>query len=275
MTPGQRAEARIAELGITDPRDLEVELIAMDAGMEVRYENLKGCEATLVGVRGRAIATVRRSAARGRERFSVGHELGHWELHRGQAFRCRVDDPDQNWVADREREREADTYASHLLMPASMFNPAVKEMGPPGFRQIEGLVDSFGTSLLATCMRLADINTLPVILACYNREGLRWQKAAEDVPRRWWLRQHLDDDSFAYDLLHSGKSHPQLGKQPAEVWFENADAERYEVAECCVPGRSGEILVLVYLDSEMMSAGFDPDVGNRKYNDRGSYLTRK
>ena len=40
MTPGQRAEARIAELGITEPRDLDVDLIAMDAGMEVVYTGL-------------------------------------------------------------------------------------------------------------------------------------------------------------------------------------------------------------------------------------------
>ena len=85
MTPGQRAEARIAELGIRDPGDLDVEAIAVDAGVSVRYEPLNGCEATLVGVGNRAIATIRKSPVRGRERFSIGHELAHWELHRGRS----------------------------------------------------------------------------------------------------------------------------------------------------------------------------------------------
>ena len=31
MSPGQLAEARIAELGITDPSDIDVEAIAFDA----------------------------------------------------------------------------------------------------------------------------------------------------------------------------------------------------------------------------------------------------
>jgi Zn-dependent peptidase ImmA (M78 family) len=276
MTPGQRAEARIAELGITEPLDLDVDLIAMDADMEVVYENLQGCEATLVGVGNRAIATVKRSTVRGRERFSVGHELGHWEMHRGRAFRCRVDDPDQNWASDALLEKEADTYASHLLMPASMFNPRVKALGTLGFREIEDLSEVFATSLLATCMRVADINTLPVILACYNAKGtLRWRKAAKDVPSRWWLRQQLDDDSFAYELLHSGKFHLNPGKQPAEVWFENMDADGYEMSECCMPTRGGEIMVLLYLGQKMLDARYDPYVGNRKYNQYGSRVTRK
>ena len=40
MTPGQRAEARIAELGIADPRDIDIEAIAFDAGIRVEYELL-------------------------------------------------------------------------------------------------------------------------------------------------------------------------------------------------------------------------------------------
>lgn len=275
MTPGQRAEARISELGITEPHDLEVELIALAAGMEVRYDNLRGCEATLMGVGNRAIATVRRSPVRGRERFSVGHELGHWDMHRGKAFRCRVDEPDRNWVSNSEMEKDADTYSSHLLMPTSMFNRTVIGLGTPAFPQIEELANTFSTSMLATCMRLADVNTLPVVLACYNESGLRWFKAAADVPRRWWLRTHLDEDTFAYDLLHQGRPHPALGKQPAEAWFTNDDAGRYEVRECCIAGRAGEILVILYLEDKMLRLGFDPGVGTRKYNEFGSRVMRK
>jgi hypothetical protein len=34
--------------------------------------------------------------------------------------------------------------------------------------------------------------------------------------------------------------------------------------------------VLIYLvDAEMMEAGYDPDVGTRRYTKRGSYITRR
>ena len=242
--------------------------------MSVIYQPLEGCEATLAGFGKRAIATIRRSPSRGRERFSIAHELGHWEMHRGRVFRCRVDDPDQNLVSDRQLERDADTYASHLLMPNAVFRNAVNGCGEPGFGQIERLAADFNTSLLATSIRLADINTLPIIVACYSSKGLRWYKASADVPQRWWLWEHLDDDSFAIDILNGRPARESLGKQPADIWFENSDADKFEVRESCVPGRNGEVLVTIYLDAEMMEAAYDPEVGNRHYNQFGSYVTR-
>ena len=275
MTPGQLAEARIAELGISDPVDIDVDAIAFDAQMLVEYENLDGCEATLVGVGDRAIATVRPSGVRGRERFSVGHELGHWEMHRGKSFYCRVDDPDSNLKSDKPREKEADEYSAHLLMPSSLFNPAVKSLGKPGFRELDDLAQYFETSLLATSIRLVDIDTVPVVLACYSSSGLRWRKFATHVPPRWWLRDKLDEDAFAYDLLTKGTRTASARKQPGEVWFENDDAENYEVTEECMPGKAGEVLVLLYLSSSMLDARFDPNVGIRRYNERGSYVKRR
>lgn len=275
MSPGQLAEARIAELGITDPGDIDVEAIAFDAQMLVEYEALDGCEATLVGVGDRAIATVRPSGVRGRDRFSIGHELGHWEMHRGRSFSCRVEEPDRNLTSDKPREKEADEYSAHLLMPSSIFNPAVRSLGNPGFRELNDLSTHFETSLLATCIRLADIDTLPVVVGCYSQSGRRWSKAAAHVPRRWWLRGRLDDDSFAHNFLLSGARTSSARKQPGEVWFENDDAENYEVTEECMPGKAGEVLVLLYLSAPMLDARYDPNVGVRRYNEQGSYVKRR
>lgn len=275
MTPGERAEALVFELGISRPADLDVDAIAFDSGVEVFYEPLTGCEASLVGFNGRAIATVSPSGNRGRQRFSVAHEIGHWNLHRGQSFRCRVDGPDANLASNKTVEKEADVFASHLLMPGPLFNPAVKSFGQPGFRQLGELAALFETSLLATTLRLANVNTLPVIVACYGKAGLRWYVSAQDVPRRWWLKRSLDEDSFAYDLLNQGKTCNHLGKQSADTWFENDDAGKYEVLEQCVQTGGSEVLVLLYLaNSKMLYAGFDPSVGNRKYNEFGSYVPK-
>lgn len=269
MTPGERAEARIAELGITDPKDLDVEAIAADAGVAVQYGHLNGCDATLVGFGRRAIATIKRSPSRGRERFSIGHEVGHWELHRGHAFRCRVEDPSENLASDIAIEKEADSYASHLLMPGPLLNPIIKPLGMLGFSQIEEVANQFQTSLLATTIRLAHVNKLPVIVACYTLTKLRWHVRAFDVPRRWWLRDTLDTDSFAYELLTTGKTYPAPRKQPAEVWFENDDAQKYEIREHCHASSNGDALVLLHVsDSEMMEARYDPSVRRARFDSR-------
>lgn len=273
-TAGERAEALIADLGISSPEELDVEAIAFDSQVEVVYEAMTGCEASLVGYRDRAIATINPSGVRGRERFSVAHELGHWHLHRGRSFKCRVDDPSANLSSERALEKEADSFAAHLLMPGPMFNPVVASFGKPTFQQLTRVAGDFETSVIATTLRLANINTLPVVVACYGREGRRWGMPARDVPKRWFLKEKLDEDSFTYDLLHHGKECRGLHKQPADVWFENDDAGEYEVQEQCIRSTAGTALVLLYLESSMLEAGFDWSVG-RKYNEYGSYVRRK
>ncbi len=273
MTPGQRAEALVAELGITDAKDLDVEAIAFDSGVMVEYQKLTGCEATLAGFGDKAIATIKKSSIRGRDRYSIGHELGHWKMHRGRSFRCRVDDPDENFAPDRLLEKEADQFAAHLLMPGNIFDPAIKSLGQPGFREIEVLAEQFQTSLLATSIRLANINSLPVIVACYSSLGLHWHVTASDIPRRWFLRDKLDSDSFAYDLITNGiRPAATPRKQSGEVWFENDDAEEYDMMEHCTSYHNGKLLVVLYLTPNMLTAKFDPSVGNRRYTESGSYV---
>ena len=270
---GIKAEALIAELGISAPDELDVDAIAMATGVEVRYEPLNGCEASLVGFKGRAIATINPSGVRGRERFSIAHEVGHWQLHRGRSFQCRVDAPEANLSSNSVLEKEADTFAAHLLMPAPIFLPMVKACGEPNFQNLTKIAGVLDTSLMATALRLANVNTLPVIVACYNAAGLRWSLSAGDIPRRWVLRRDIDEDSFTYDLLKSGKESKHLGKQPADVFFENDDAGKYEVREQCIGSHGGEVLTLLYLETKMMEAGFDFNV-RRKYTDKGTYFSR-
>lgn len=257
----ERAEAIIDDLGIDCPEDIDVEAIAFDSGIEVIYEPTIGCEATLVGFENRAIATVNPGRSIGRRRFSVAHEIGHWHLHRGRSFRCRADEADNNLASSQPLEKEADTFASHLLMPGPLFNPRVDFGRNPDFEVLMDVAAQFQTSLMATTIRLATSNRLPVIVACYGIDGRRWSLVAKDVPRRWRLNQQVDKDSFAYDLLNEGKERRQPGKQCADAWFENNDAENFELFEQCMTSYGGRALVVLYLETAMLEA--QPDWSTR------------
>lgn len=259
--PAQCAENLIDELGITSPEDIDVEAIAFDSGIDVRYQMLDGCEATLVGFGSKAIATVSPSSSRGRERFSVSHEIGHWLLHRGKSFRCRADDIVQNYSADIRLEKDADEFASHLLMPTSIFRPIANATKQLGLNDLQKIAEIFNVSMQAASIRLAKLDTHPIIVACYTKNGLKWSIKASHVPKRWWLRNNLDEDSFAYDVLNSGESCNRLRKQSADTWFENDDADQYEVLEQSMLSSNGQVLVLLYLnDSKMFEVGFDPNL---------------
>ena len=66
------------------------------------------------------------------------------------------------------------------------------------------------------------------------------------VPSRWRLKQELDPDTLAYDFVRGGNIASGSGRQSAEAWFENSDADRYEIREECIPYRPGQVLALLY-----------------------------
>lgn len=269
--PAQCAESLIEELGITSAQDIDIEAIAFDSGIDVHYRTLDGCEATLVGFGNKAIATVSPSSSRGRERFSVSHEIGHWLLHRGKSFRCRADDIVQNYGADIRLEKDADEFASHLLMPTSIFRPIANATKKLGLNDLQKIAELFNVSMQAASIRLAKLDSHPIIVACFTKNGLRWSIKASHVPQRWQLRNKLDEDSFAYDVLYAGKLCKCLGKQPAETWFENDDADQYELLEQSMLSSNGQVLVLLYLnDAEMFEVGFDPNLKFRRFSSTNS-----
>ena len=120
------AERLLHDLGITEPGEIDVEVIACAAGAAVRYRRLAIGDARIVGLGDRAIITVDDRASRVRQRFSVAHELGHWHHHRGRRLICHGAADQQDGAAGCERE--ADGYAADLLMPRFMLGPLVAEV---------------------------------------------------------------------------------------------------------------------------------------------------
>jgi hypothetical protein len=259
VRPGELAESIIEGFAIRDPKDIDVEAISVDAGMQVRFRKLDGCAATLLGIGDCAIATISPSGNRGRDRFSIGHELGHWSMHRGQAFYCRAENFGQYTRADRVKEKQADEFSSRLLMPTSLLRPAIGKFRALSLADLRALAAEFSTSDTAMAFRITLLDNFPVILCCYSAAGREWYLHAPMVPSRWRLKQKLDADTFAYDFVRNGKATSGSGKQSAESWFENSDAHRYEIREECIPYRPGQVLVLLYLPDEMLEAQRDWD----------------
>lgn len=92
----------------------------------------------------------------GRRRFTLGHELGHWVLHREMqtSLFCRHGSVEDGTPASGsevpEIEREANAFAAALLIPPQLLERHYYETG----RDFEALCELFGSSRAAMGRRL-------------------------------------------------------------------------------------------------------------------------
>jgi Zn-dependent peptidase ImmA (M78 family) len=226
-----RAPARLlAELGITEPEDIDLDDIAFACGALVVREPLTGCEARLLGHGDRAVITVNaniRSTAR--QRFSVGHEIGHWMHHRSQAsFRCTKRDFIQSW-GDPSPEKDANTYAADILLPPQMYAPRVKGRDMT-LAIASDMAELFGSSLTASAIRLVNVGSSPAIVLCSGASGIIWRAYGTDVRIKLPLRDRPTADSVAYDLLR-GTATPGPTNVSASAWFIDPAAPYHEICE--------------------------------------------
>jgi hypothetical protein len=72
------AESLLWHYGVRDSSHIDLEAIANYRGAEVVYRRLCGCAARLVAAGNVAVISVGTGSYRGRQRFSLAHELAHW-----------------------------------------------------------------------------------------------------------------------------------------------------------------------------------------------------
>jgi hypothetical protein len=224
------AEQLLQELGITEPGEIDLEAIAFHLGARVRYRPLDGCEARIIGRNDTAIITVNEHSSYRRKRFSIAHELGHWRFHRGKALVCRAEEFKPSVATSTERI--ADAYAADLIMPHYLFQPAARQHPKLSFKTVGILADIFCASQTATAIRLVEGDHSPALVICHSPQGRKWFTRAPTVPPRWFPKDTLDPDSFAFDVLFGGKpDDPLPRKVGADAWFDRWEAANHEVYE--------------------------------------------
>jgi hypothetical protein len=240
-------------LGVTEPREIDLEAIAWDLGVRIKYRPLDGCEARIVGTSNKAIITVNMRSSRRRRRFSIGHELGHWHYDRGRMLVCLAEEIGRGTVIESSPERLADQFASQLLMPEYLLRPVACAYPKLDFSAVCRISEIFDTSRTATALRLVEGRYLPAVLVCHGRHGRKWFARSPDVPDRWFPRKDLAADSFAFGVLYGHQPEDKFPRKiGADAWFDRAEAERYEVQEQTIQTGDDEILTLVTISDENM-----------------------
>lgn len=94
--------------------------------------------------------------SRGRINFTLGHEFGHYLLHREaypKGFQCSTEDM-ATWESEYgQRENEANIFAATLLMPLDDFRAQTDAKETPVFDELGACADRYEVSLVAATLR--------------------------------------------------------------------------------------------------------------------------
>jgi hypothetical protein len=177
--------------------------------------------------------------SKGRINFTLGHELGHYLLHRqlsGNPIYCSRRDM---WAWDSaygQMEAEANRFASHLLMPLDDFRIQSASFKRPTLEQFEPLRDRYEVSLTAAVLKWLETTDRRAMLVVSKdgfidwswgssplfKSGVYFRAKQETVP--------VPDKSLAASALsRNDKSiqHPAGVWNPAEPVFESVVVSEY------------------------------------------------
>jgi len=238
------------ELGITEPSQLKIEAIAYHCHAVIVYEPLSGCEANIVGKGDRAIITVNSKAIPTRQRFSAGHELGHWMRDRGQiAFGCSQMQIDSEWFANNPETR-ANQFASDLLLPSRLFVPLAKGR-PITVETVRDLSRSFQMSLTATAIKLVRFSSFPSMLVYYENGERKWFiPSAEDLPKKLWPSKQPDKGTLAARLISDESNEEGPEDVRADKWFDVYNSDRYYIRESCFRNGPDSVITILWWEDE-------------------------
>lgn len=153
----------------------------------------------------------------GRKRFTAAHELGHYLLgHGSEVIRCKPHDI-ENWTPTLHRdERDANTFAAEVLMPAATLAPLVR--ATPDFAQVELIAKLCRTSLTASAVRLVELSTYQVAVVWSQGGHVTWYRTSREL-RRPIRVGPLDDFTLAAACVRAGRTLDDAGRSlPASAW---------------------------------------------------------
>lgn len=156
-----------------------------------------------------------------RARFTLAHELGHYFIdeHRNNLVSGQV--PPHPSCSDRSAadlvvEREADFFASRLLLPESRFRTAAKRL-QVGLDGIKTIAETFNVSLSCAAIRCVSHEVFPCVLIKWSKDGFCW---------KWCSRSFWE-----YGYRGTIQSFERLPAESATAICRSADVEPGKIYE--------------------------------------------
>ena len=248
----QRAAASVLErYAVEEASHLQLEAFAKDLGAEVVEGNLDGCIARLVRSGDTGLIRVSTTVTnRGRRRFCVAHELGHFILRHADSgwLTCAEGELEEFGGGEAARlETQANMFASELLLPEPLVRRKC-EVSPVDFEPVKRIAVEFETSLMATAIRFVRFSPESCVLV-FSRDGrIKWTRKSEDfkLHTHGW-GERLPKGSLAEVYFRKGTITDGPMDVGSDAWLVDWSAEKVpEVVEhsLAIPSAGGVLSLL-------------------------------
>jgi hypothetical protein len=205
--------------------------------------SLPGLDGTLhrapTGKKGWGIFYNSAIASEGRINFTLGHEFGHYLIHRlayPDGIQCGEQDV-VRWDSEYAQiEHEANVFSAGLLMPLNDFRRQIPESDKVDLDMISHCADRYRVSLIAAVLRWLRYTARRAVLVVSRDGFILWSRASKPALRTGaFFRTSgspiaIPADSLAgrQDMIVDGRSGVEL---PAGIWFAEPVCEMTIFAE--------------------------------------------
>lgn len=179
-----------------------------------------------------------------RARFTIAHELGHYFInnHRIGLMKGHLTPhiSRNNEESHSKIEREADYFASCLLMPEERFKKFVQRK-KFDFALLKATANYFDTSITATAIRFATIGNHPLMIVFGEKNMIQWKWASEDFPYQYLLyTNQVPENSVMGEYFSDGKKITETEEVWAVDWFNYVKDNDVNIKflEHCIPHKN-------------------------------------
>jgi len=191
---------------------------------------------------------------RQRQRFTIGHELGHMMLpsHRSDLFKCSQEDMsayENRRDPAKQMEIEANRFSSELLMPKAVFGARARALKAPELAHVQALAGDFETSMEATARRYIALSDYACAVVFSKDRTVRYSARSRELP--YFL--DIKDGLALPRQAAASETGTGLGEwQSAEpwVWLEESKTRGFpsEVLEQTLFQDAGYKMTLLYVE---------------------------
>jgi hypothetical protein len=225
--PEAFARALFAHLGLSRVTDLS-ELLGR-VGLRLREVDSRGFEGALVRAVGRPkgiVAVKSTIRERGRKRFTVLHEVGHYILpgHGTAECFCKAEDIETWRRGTPSRELEANRFAAEMLLPRAEVARVVRRQTST-IAAAKTLCEEFDASLTAATLKAVEVTGEACSVVWSQGGTIRWCRPNDNFRPYIRVNEKLSSESLAYQLLTGGGTREADGTVPARAWVNSYDLD--------------------------------------------------